>query len=487
MLLSTVRLLVLMSLIAINAVVGRSQDLILRGPEEKEAAIVGLDVKQLNALGASGNWPEAGKLVDDAIARSSRPELLWSISGHIAMRSIRSPEHIDSGIARLCVLIDAWSSQPDLHAVATRDILAALDQVTNRWLRQNRSSEAIAIVEKTIQRAAKLGTKGEICRLAVSRQLATLLKRCNRDDEARTVLNVALRDLSTRLGESFSIRRQFALTAMALDMFEDEHSLAEQKKQTSRITQELILILDSDNRNVDDLTTYVDLKMNDLQRQLGNSIEEASAIALDMRHRLDIFSVEPGSRQFRTLEIKRKELSAMESRIQAARQRSALIGSFPPDFRAEYFIGMEPATLASLQGKVVLIDFFSMNCGPCIASFPALHRLHAQYAEYGLCIVGMTSLENFVWDEQTKSAILSVDVSHAAELDALTKFRQHHRLEHGIAVLADQQFQRSLLVEGVPQVVLLDRHGRIQFVHVGSSREAERELEEAIKRLTMTM
>jgi len=486
MLISTIRLLVLMFAIVVGAVVGRSQDLILRGLEAKEAAIVGLDVKQLNALGASGSWLEAGNLVDDAIAHSSRPELLWNISAYIAMRSIRSPEHIDSGIQRLCVLIDAWSSQLDLHAVATRDISTALHEVTNRWLRQNKSSEAIAIVEKTIEKAAKLGSKGEICRLVVSRQLATLLKRCNRGDEARTVLNVAIRDLSTRLGESFSIRRQFALTAMALDMFEDENSLAEQKEQTSRITQELILILDSDNRNVDDLTTYIDLKMNDLQRQLGNSLEEASTIALDMRHRLDKFSVEPGSRQFRTLELKRKDLSAMESRIQDARLRSALIGTFPPDFYAEYFIGMEPATLASLQGKVVLIDFFSMNCGPCIASFPALRRLHAQYAEYGLCIVGMTSLENFVWDEQTKSAILSDKVTHEMELDALTKFRQHHRFEHGIAVLADQQFRRALLVQGVPQVVLLDRQGKIQFIHVGSSREAERELEEAVSRLMMT-
>ena len=83
-----------------------------------------MDVKQLNALGASGSWLEAGKLVDDAIAHSSRPDLLWNISAYIAMRSIRSPEHIDSGIQRLCVLIDAWSSQPDLHAVATRDISA---------------------------------------------------------------------------------------------------------------------------------------------------------------------------------------------------------------------------------------------------------------------------------------------------------------------------------------------------------------------------
>jgi thiol-disulfide isomerase/thioredoxin len=47
-------------------------------------------------------------------------------------------------------------------------------------------------------------------------------------------------------------------------------------------------------------------------------------------------------------------------------------------------------SLASRHKKVILLDFWASWCGPCIAQFPALKALDAQYRDKGLEIIGIS-------------------------------------------------------------------------------------------------
>ncbi len=46
-------------------------------------------------------------------------------------------------------------------------------------------------------------------------------------------------------------------------------------------------------------------------------------------------------------------------------------------------------TVKEFTGKVVLIDLWGINCGPCIAAMPGLQDLHKKYKDAGLCIVAL--------------------------------------------------------------------------------------------------
>jgi len=49
----------------------------------------------------------------------------------------------------------------------------------------------------------------------------------------------------------------------------------------------------------------------------------------------------------------------------------------------------DPLGLASLRGKVVLVDFWASWCEPCRHSFPWLNEMQAKYANHGLVVIGV--------------------------------------------------------------------------------------------------
>lgn len=48
-----------------------------------------------------------------------------------------------------------------------------------------------------------------------------------------------------------------------------------------------------------------------------------------------------------------------------------------------------PFDKAALAGKVVVIEEWGVNCGPCIASLPELAKMAKRYEKKGLVVVGM--------------------------------------------------------------------------------------------------
>lgn len=64
----------------------------------------------------------------------------------------------------------------------------------------------------------------------------------------------------------------------------------------------------------------------------------------------------------------------------------------PPEFNGHATDGRE-VSLASQQGKLVLVNFWATWCLECRAEMPALERLHREFSSRGLAIMGVNVRE----------------------------------------------------------------------------------------------
>ncbi len=119
-------------------------------------------------------------------------------------------------------------------------------------------------------------------------------------------------------------------------------------------------------------------------------------------------------------------------------------------------------TLAELQGRVVLIDFWASWCDPCKQSFPWMKALQARHAEQGLVILAINL------DRQSKKA---------------RSFLQEQQVN--FPVLFDSQGINAARNElkAMPTSLLLDRQGRLRLVHQGFRTEDTAQYEACITQL----
>lgn len=180
-----------------------------------------------------------------------------------------------------------------------------------------------------------------------------------------------------------------------------------------------------------------------------------------------------------------RNLSSLRSRLQSSLERARLIGMEAPEIDAEHFVATDPVTMEDLKGKVVLVDFWAVWCGPCIATFPHLIEWHEEFADKGLVILGATKFYNYAWDEEAGRANRSSDdVAPEDELAMLEKFRESHGLHHGFFVSGkDSDYSKQFKVSGIPQAVLIDQEGKIAMVKVGSGEANAKALHAKIEEL----
>jgi cytochrome c biogenesis protein CcdA/thiol-disulfide isomerase/thioredoxin len=84
------------------------------------------------------------------------------------------------------------------------------------------------------------------------------------------------------------------------------------------------------------------------------------------------------------------------------------VGPAAPDFAGiDHWLNSSPLTMAGLQGKVVLVDFWTYSCINCIRTLPYVEGWYQKYAADGFVVVGVHTPE-FAFEHDTGNVAASI-------------------------------------------------------------------------------
>ncbi len=140
-----------------------------------------------------------------------------------------------------------------------------------------------------------------------------------------------------------------------------------------------------------------------------------------------------------------------------------LVGKPAPSFSVSTANGKGKVDIASLKGKVVVVDFWATWCGPCKESFPKLQELYTKYQSNGLEIVGL---------------------SEDDENQGIAEFGQAHgSVKFPIGWDNGKSIAGQYKPPTMPTSFVVDKNGIVRFAHVGYHDNDQAEIEKELKGL----
>jgi len=141
--------------------------------------------------------------------------------------------------------------------------------------------------------------------------------------------------------------------------------------------------------------------------------------------------------------------------------KMALTGSTAPAWRLQQLNSTKKVSLADFRGKVLLLDFWWKNCGPCIESTPRLVKLKNKFRN--------KSFE-----------IASINFMPTDTQEDIQWYSQKNKVNYSV-FLKGKEVAAKYGVYAAPTVFLINKKGKIIYAKIGCGQKEIAEIEKLIE------
>jgi len=107
----------------------------------------------------------------------------------------------------------------------------------------------------------------------------------------------------------------------------------------------------------------------------------------------------------------------------------------------------EKVSNESLKGNVVILNFWSEECGDSLSEMPGLSKLYQEYKDQGLVVLGANCEKNYTEKE-------------------LPELGKKYKFNYPIGNI-DDEFNKKFSILGIPVTYIYDKKGRIRYYNLG--------------------
>lgn len=207
--------------------------------------------------------------------------------------------------------------------------------------------------------------------------------------------------------------------------------------------------------------------------------EPKKAKALLTQMAADIKEIKPTKAAGKSALIRAKLYNARYmTRVVMMEKQAALVGKPAIALKSQAWANGSALSEADLKGKVVLLDFWAVWCGPCVRKFPVVRRWQRELGDKGLVVIGVTRRYNYRWDKEAgkHKRINKQDetVPVKEEVEMLNHYAKKYKLNYTLMVADEKStLHKGYHVFGIPTVAVIDRKGIIQYVGLSNDKKIE--------------